>query len=343
MKADRVHTISYTGIDSPGGVPRFNRSIHRMLKEEGCDARHWCWDDVPSITGHPAPPVFHEDDRARYLSRALLSSGLISRDDVVIGDGFWCGDLSAFGFKRVISVAHGIWGHVTQKDILAKKQPDNPRLHVAQVQHRLSHASRGLPIVSVSRFISDEIERQIGVSSRVINNSIDMSEIPPLEETDLSANNLYIVHGINDAGNVNKGWDHIEECKRRHPWASFYSLDSFHQKLGFSDKMQTLQHADCVIIPSGYEGNSYFMLETLSCDVPIICYDVGLAYEIRALGLNIGVIGDRDNRSPEYTADMLANWLVSSSACSPRDVVQMVAPFEKFRYEWLKEIDNVCR
>lgn len=372
----KVHIISYTPLDAPGGVPRFNRYLKRVLEEVGHEVRHWSWWDMSAgyhmLANHCNSP---EDARASILSRYLDGNHLISRDDVIIGDGFWCGDFAKMGYKKVISVAHGIWGHVTKADIDAGIQPENPGLHAAQIAHRRDHQRRGLPIVAVSRFIKEQMELQWGIEASVINNAVDPEDFgitcgPLPNWTD----DICVVHGINERGNTNKGWDHIQACmdavKGLDVRVDFYSLDELHEFLEAEkfqepkNKMWSLMNADVALIPSGYEGNSYFALECLNIGVPCVAYDVGLfrefqmdslyriGGELEAFGDQsilspAGVIMPRTARSPRRTADGLLEMINLQkqkvfSAERVRDRVREVASFDLFRYKWQEAIESIC-
>jgi glycosyltransferase involved in cell wall biosynthesis len=410
----RIHLISHTPLDAPGGVPRFNRYLKRVLEEVGHDVMDWsAWNLPQRFVGHGAAS---EVALASTLSRYLYSHiDAVFPDDVVIGDGFWCGDFAFLGHRRVISVAHGIWSHLTKEDADAGVPPENPSNHAAQIRHRREHLRRGLPIVAVSRFISEQMRLQWGFESRVINNAVDPSEIPDFEPNDwwrkyedLACNRpIVVVHGVNDRGNLNKGWDHIEACRQmlehgaprtveahlsnmfrrmnsphgrdasRRAFSDMtpesigravaktaqavregkrmeqywplkmmlLSLDEFHAELGCADKMQTLQHADAVLIPSGYEGNSYFALEAMSCGVPVVAYDVGLFREIADEGLSdeVGVVMPRRERSPQRTAAGLNHMLTTGRVPRPERALEKVASFQAFRDGWCGMIEEICR
>lgn len=344
----RVHTISHTALDAPGGVPRFNRYLHRVLAEAGYEMSHWCWADAPGAFEryHTAS----EDQRAQWLSLWLFQTRRVAPDDVVIGDGFWCGELARLGCRRVISVAHGIWGHVTKSDFDAGVPPENPGLHAAQVSHRLVHRSRGLPIVAVSRFIADEMMAQWGIESTVINNAVDPDELPPPTPRRLTRSlddRTIVIHGINDPGNVNKGWDHIAACMEGvPPEVTILSLDQYHEMVGSPGKMETLARADLVLAPSGFEGNSYFMLEALSCDVPVIAYNVGLPYEIAMhdeYSDMVGMVLDRKFRDPRHTANALRWWCSRGHMTSPREALSNFTSFDMFSWNWREIVGSICR
>lgn len=329
----RVVTISYTTLDAPGGVPRWNRDFHSAFPD--WEKAHFCWQDFPGASEGASMP---EWVKAQVLNQYLLQKRLVTSDDVIIADGFWLSGLEHL--PRVVSVCHGIWGHVTKDDVDAGKMPENQFLHVAQVDYRRKLWALGVKMVAVSDFIADEMERQWGWKVPVINTGIDLSIWSPLIRG--ISNKLIIVHGINDRGNRNKGWDHIEAVKRVCiDVADVLSFDELHERTGCLIKSNSLPYADLCVIPSSFEGNSLFCLETLACDIPIIGYDVGLPYLAKKLNQShlIGRVLDRNNRTPQYTASCVYLYLIARLAEGgekferPRDWVSQFS-IDKFRQQW---------
>jgi glycosyltransferase involved in cell wall biosynthesis len=364
----KVHIISFTPLDAPGGVPRFNRYLKQVLEEDGHEVYHWSWFNM--WAGDPGSAGLPEHLRAVQLSRWLHSTGKVGREDVIIGDGFWCGDFVKMGYRRVISVAHGIWGHVTLDDLKNGAVPENRELHEAQVRHRIEHQRAGLPVIAVSAFISEQMYLQDGIESVVINNAVESLDQDSSDddwwtqfESHRAVRPTLVVHGVNDPGNTNKGWDHIiavSEAIEKEGFPQriiFGSLDEIAEKLRFKKKMNVLRAADLAVIPSGYEGNSYWALELLKSGVPVVAYNVGLFHEIywsesscdltvdddyRELS-RIGIIGRRSKRSPELTATMAIAALRSGLLSNvPSSVTENYASFESFRRGWQEAVRSIC-
>lgn len=338
-----IHLISFTPLDAPGGVPRWNRYVKRILEEDGYAVKHWCWFDVmPEY--YSQYDYLAEYDKAKLLSRVLHADKCVDRGDIIIADGFWCGDFVAMGYKRVISVAHGIWGHVTKDDIDAGVVPENLDLHMQQIKHRLLHQHAGLPIVAVSMFINEQMKLQNGINSIVINNAIDEKEINKVNITRSGKlRDTIIVHGVNDKGNVNKGWDHISAvtnyCSKL--GISVYSLDELYSLFNFKSKLEAMQIADYAIIPSGYEGNSYFALELMECGIPLAAYDVGIFCEMSRKNMKSCTIMERRKRSVNETINGLTEMLSKGYQPFVRDELHEVITFEKFKNSWLDVVRSI--
>jgi glycosyltransferase involved in cell wall biosynthesis len=341
--ANRIVTISFTPLDAPGGVPKFNRDLHSAFPDREC--LHFSWWDYPWAIEMENVP---EWEKARILNHALVQGKRLRPDDVVIADGFWADGLQHM--RNVVSHSHGIWSHLTKEDVDAGKPPDMPYHHAAQVAFRRRWIDLGKHITAVSDFIANEMERQWGFKvDRVINNGVDIEVFRPTDR-DTGLNDLLIVHGVNDKGNVNKGWDHIELLKKSILGAHVASLDEAQKLLSRYDepwtKAEALAAADIVVHPSGYEGNSMFVAEALACGVPFVGYDVGFIWTVRkCLGLQVM---PREKRSPELMVENVAMVLEAPDLFPvmgevSRGVAEEYLSIEKFRQNWRQYVEEIER
>lgn len=337
----RLITISQTGLNAAGGVPKWNRDIHSVFADT-FECHHYCWDDLSR-----KPDVWtSEPDQAKILNTWLLWTRKVSADDIVIADGFWLSGLEHF--KNAVSVAHGIWSHLTHERVEAartlqmKLDIEFQENHHAQVAHRRKCQQLGTPIVAVSDFIADQMRLQWGFDSTVINNAVDLSMFTPLPIRD-----DVVLHGINDRSNKNKGWDHIEACRAACPWMRFMTLDEYSEEKMWT-KEGSVGCAAAAVVPSGYEGNSYFMLELLASATPVVCYDVGLPYLAARSGHSddLGVVLSLRERYPTTTAQGLQELLTKIvEKRDPRAWLTSVgATSEQFAASWRSLIEaRLCR
>lgn len=243
------------------------------------------------------------------LNAYLLKARLIGKDDVVVADGFWAKGLETL--PLAVSHSHGIWSHLTKEDELLGRSPDMPHHHQAQVNFRKRWVGLGKPLTSVSAFITEQMRLQWGFPvDRTINNAVDTSVFRPAE-TLMLIPRPFIVHGVNDVGNLNKGGDHIRLLLSDHAMGPgiVLSLDEAQEFLTKKTgqqwtKAEALAQADIFVHPSGFEGNSMMVAEALACGIPFVGYDVGLMWWL-ACSLpweqRIGFIMSRSNRSPAET------------------------------------------
>lgn len=337
----RLITVSYTSLNASGGVPAFNRALHSAFPDREC--KHFCWEDFP---WHPEVDAQGETEwgKARRLNEYLVRSRLIGTDDVVVADGFWAAGLEHL--PKAISVAHGIWSHLTLEDVQAGKQPDMPYHHAAQVEFRRRWCGLGKRMTAVSDFIANEMKRQWGFEvDRVINNGVDTELWKPMTNRLPRARPL-VLHGVNDASNLNKGGDHVVLLAKELD-ADVLSFDDGVDRYRFAGKdftrPEALAQADIFVHPSGYEGNSMMVAEALACGVPVIGYDVGYLWSIKDC---YGSVIDRTKRSPEFTLaaarDLLSNEpLQTRLRGQGRDLATRDLSIVCFRDSWREYIDFV--
>lgn len=355
----RLITVSYTGLDAAGGVPRFNRDLHSAFNDREC--RHFCWADHP---------YRHEIDsrgetewgRARLLNEYLVGARLIRSDDVIVADGFWTSGLEHI--PLAVSHSHGIWSHLTYEDVMAGRQPDMPLHHAAQVTFRQQWRSRlRKPMTAVSDFIAAQMRLQWNLDvDAVIGNGVDIELYRPNPSAGLNAAchgwrvgaRPLILHGVNDRGNANKGWDHIELLRSQLD-ADVMSLDdAWHEYCTVTNTMwtkaQVLADATMFVHPSGYEGNSYMVAEALACGLPFVGYDVGLMWSLQGMSDRFGVIIDRKRRCPVETLNAVIRVLDCIQQLwggslwmrhSAREIAVQYASISMFNDSWRQYISDL--
>lgn len=342
MKKRRVVLVSYTPLDAPGGVPRWNRDVKVGLEEAGHEVVHFSWSDFPQGQSD----VNDEWDRARLLNAWLWWKRLISNDDIFLVDGFW--GLGLENFRDVVSVAHGNWSHTTLDDVQKGVLPEFPHHHREQLRYRRHHLSRDGRIVAVSDFIAYQCKIQWGMDMTVINNGIDTTVFrPPLER--IPRERPVVVHGTTT---TNKGFDHVDALCGSVD-ADVWLLDELESVLKLP-KYEALAQADLFVHPSAHEGNSYMVLEALASGVPIVSYDVGRLWATRrghdVMGpTDIGSVLDRRERSPELTTSTVRR-ILKDFEDDPlrREVLSTNARLfagmnsvSKFRREWAGYVASI--
>lgn len=353
---NRIVTISFTPLDAPGGVPKFNRDLHSAFPDRECV--HFSWWDFPWYIEMEHLP---EWEKARTLNHYLIQSRKLLPTDVVVADGFWADGLQHM--KNAVSHSHGIWSHLTKEDVDAGAQPDMPFHHAAQVNFRRRWTDLGKCITAVSDFIANQMELQWGFKvDRVINNGVDTDLWAPMTPEEMVGRGMkvpLIVHGVNDRGNANKGWDHIKHLKQdlQGPHGPvIVSLDELCQLLaspeGPRPKHLALREADFVVHPSGYEGNSMFVAEALACGVPVVGYDVGFLWKLKQDGgmIDAGVIMPRTGRTVYMTTigaeteiGVMAKYPETHAAkrVRARQIALEHLSLETFKRSWREYVEEV--
>ena len=332
--------LSYVPLNSPGGVPRWCRDFIAGFP----GTRHYSWWDCALLNGiDPDAQHIPEWEKAKLLTRFLKARGHIGINDIVIGDNWWVDGLERR--ERTVSVAHGNWSHTTLEDVRAGAQPEFPAHAAQQLAWRKRYLEAGRKIVTVSDFIGFEMKRQWGFDSTVINNGIDLEKFKPtcLPKVTRLLHNRYpapplIIHFTTTA---NKGLDHIDAIKKSVD-ADVWLLDEAAEKLKLP-KYEALACADMVVHPSAHEGNSYAVLETLACDVPIVTYNVGLMQKAwHDDEAEIGAISSLVERDPKRTVGMVKALLLEINGDNDLDPRKWVEQFslQNFHALWMEYLKN---
>ncbi len=331
----RIITVSFTSLNAGGGVPAFNRALHAAFPDRECV--HYCWDDF--YGGHSTAAVT-EWEKAKVLNRYLLQTHKVTNEDIVIADGFWAAGLESL--PHAVSHSHGIWSHLTNDDVMDEKAPDMPLHHAAQVAFRHRWLNLKKHHTSVSEFITNQMRLQWGFTvEATINNGVDTSLWHPAR-VKFPRLKPIVVHGVNDRGNKNKGWNHIEaltdlDCE-------VLSLDDMTARYG-GPAPWALAQADVVVHPSGFEGNSMFVAEALACGVPFVGYDVGFAWKLRRDGDDVGWVLNRQHHHPLQTLDAVQAVLNMDESTrkmfgvNARAVAEKHLSLTKFNNEWRQYVD----
>ncbi|MHB8407880.1 MAG: glycosyltransferase [Acidiferrobacterales bacterium] len=327
-------TVSYTSLDSSGGVPKFNRDLHAAFP----GGKHYCWKDVCEAQGIP-DQAFTEWRKASVLNSWLVWAKKISKDDFIVADSFWADGLSMF--PRAVSHQHGNWCHVLADD--TKAPPEFPEHWKAQQLFRQRWMNQGKKITAASDFLAEEMFKY-GISQEVfgrrdlvdvINHGIDTERWKPATKTEKSSRfDPLIIHGVT---NANKGFEHVQAVQDVFG-RGVLLLDEAARLLELP-KEQALAQADLVVVPSAYEGFGFFLLEAISCGVPVFAYDVGVAYKLRKDGLSnvVGAVYEQSLRNPHTTVQAVSALFqriqTGDQTLNPRKVASEYG-MDRFNQEW---------
>lgn len=261
----KINLLSLMPRNIPGGVARWINDFIAAFPDR--EVNHFSVDDLFSRFGQRN---IAEWEAAAVLGRFILQKGLVSHDDTFIVDGFW-----GLGIPRgpnVISVAHGTWARRVKSDLDKGIPSEFPQQMEVQKLYWDNLVNAGGKIVSVSEFCQNDLKETWGLDSVTINNAIDGKVYSPKPR--IYRERQIIIHGVTSKV---KASEHIDYLKTKIKNVDIWLLDEASQKLNMP-KHEALAQADVVVIPSHYEGNSYFTLEALSVGVPIVCYDVGMPW-----------------------------------------------------------------
>lgn len=232
-----------------GGVPMFGHYFERVL-----GARQWSWGDY----NKPLPKV-DEPTAARLLGEWLEDTGRLATVSCVVTDGFWGRGISRV---PVVSVAHGTWRGI------ARATGSATAGHLGEIQ---AEEYRRRPVVAVSVATARELAELYDVrAAAVIPNAVDTDEFIPFPQ-DLRARPLVLYPS--DA--PSKGGNVVRALRQVCPQWDFRTIGG-----AIGQEAERISEADAFLAPSMCEGNSYAVLQALSCGVPVVASPVGVFGDI---------------------------------------------------------------
>lgn len=319
----RIVLLSLLPKNIPGGVTRWVNDFIASFPDR--QVVHYSIGDLFSRFGQRE---IAEWDAAFILGQFLRQKGMVTSDDIFIVDGFW--GIGIPSGPNVISVCHGTWARRTKSDITKGIPVEFPQQMNVQQQYWNELVQHGGKIVAVSEFAAHDLKETWNLDSDVINNAIDAGVYSPRPR--LHRDRPIVIHGVTSKV---KSSDHIDYLLRKMRGVDIWLLDDAAQRLNMP-KYEALAQADVVVIPSHYEGNSYFTLEALSVGVPVVCYDVGMPWWAYRNGFSdkVGKIIPYENFGVENFRRAVDEVMSKDKASFfPRELSGLFTP-ERFRSEW---------
>jgi len=280
---ETLHHISlFKPGEGSGGVERFAAYLKQAIPELECLS-------LSDYPGKDAAMAEHlpDYDLAKYMNEWLVRTGALNKESVVIVDGYWGLGLQG-KVKRLISVCHGsYWGRFVQAQISSWGEVVDYTHVDAQTE---MWESPDVEIVAVSKESKREILDSCNPSSEpvVIYHGVDTDILSPMD----SDSKVWMHAAVSNR----KGADIINSLVVEHN----IRCELMGKCPTLEDKAKRFADAVVLIAPTRHEGNSYVLLEALSCGVPVITYHTGLAQEFDE---RCGIV--TDDLAPENFARLI--------------------------------------
>lgn len=285
-----------------GGIETFLLNLKTLLEKNGFSV------DFHYISPSPTLPLkpFPLKAAGKVIPEFLLNCFMLGRAfskieknyDIVISNNFY--GLGYYSPKvKSFNIYHST--HAGYADALKGKVSGtdyrNLKYLFGHLGDRLS--GRGKSIIAVSKSVKDELERYYGFKDvSVVNHGIDADFYKKIEDVESLRCKWNIPAGAFTgifAGRweTGKGIDIIEEAVKVHQditWLlvvgnSECPLSGYNNVKVIKDaEEETLKElyslSDFMLFPSYYEGFGLVVAEAMSCGLPVICTEVGLAKDL---------------------------------------------------------------
>jgi hypothetical protein len=295
-----------------GGVPTFAWFLQRAIP----DMVSYSFSDFPGWLNCRDRP---DPEKAEAMNNWLLDNGLAGKDTIAIVDGYWGRGLQG-KVGRLISVVHGSYfGRLIQSQINPWGEP----VSMYDVDSQLEFWSdERVEKVCVCQAVKEELEASGMVDElfHVIRLGIPIDEYVPVGRDPMLKISKWM-HGVDLPL---KGADVIGILIQQFK----FEIDAFADRSGeIAKRNRRFSQADCILAPSHYEGCPYFVMEALSCGVPVIANEIGL---MREMDERVGLL--TDDLAPENFARLMRKF--DPRDHKPREWAVENCNVDRFIEEW---------
>ena len=293
----KILTISLNNVGN-FGVPKWNHSLSAGLGQY--DVQHFSFDEYVSN----APEGANEIQKAQSFISWVQSRKYDQDALVLFADGFWAATYK--GPAKVVSVIHGLWSHPLRDRWDDGLIEQRKQLFEYQIDYYKKAKDMGHTLICVSPFIHKILEKEHGIDSILIPNSVDLDFWDKINITNLEKDKPLILHGITS---VNKGSDILHQIENHPLIKDRFDIGSIDEIAAHADvpKAVAFKAADVAFLPTKWEASSYLLLECLANNLPIAAHRAGI---LCVSGLahidNVGVIVD------DYDVDIFAQAIVDA-------------------------------
>lgn len=303
-----IHIVSFCNYPRDrGGAPLYNYLLQQIFPS----AKRHCYADFPKGGNEP------EHIKAYKLNRHLETMGLIKEGDFVVGDGIW----GNYGLDekryQLISVCHGVWAStIPATDVRVS------------VQREGYHRSK--ITVAVSPYACFCCQKYYEAQSYVVMTGIDTDFWKPVKVAKSERPKVLWVSKWNEFPRL-----------RTVAQAMLHNYDHIVLNTFDDDKVRELYSlVDVFAHVTSYEGNSFAILKALSCDLPVVCNDVGLFWSMPdSLPDSIGIKVDSQ---PASVVDAINKIYHNKDYYKPRKWVVCNADMGVFGRAWQRVITKIC-
>ena len=289
--------ISNKPIGFSGGVERFSFYLCNLLTRKGYEV------DIYHTENVPLPTTYSALFGINQLTYAVSSFARRRKDAyalIISNGGFGWGLGRPYAGQRFFNVYHGTAAGLKNA---TRQLLDYKTYFLAKyLQDGLVERLSGLwkTRIAVSETIKQEVQKEYRLAAVVVNNGIDTSHFKKSADSLVLKKRYGIPHdrpvGL-FAGRADffiKGLDKLTEIISRMPevfWLLVVGGDTARLALPANnvriikdvpyEQMPALYSvADFALYLSRYEGNAYYLLEALACEVPVIATPAGAAREL---------------------------------------------------------------
>lgn len=285
-----------------GGIETFILNLKSLLEECNISVDTHCASPKPTLTVEPFPVKSLSKVVPEFLLNCFMLGRAFSKIeknyDIVISNNFY--GLGCYSPKvKSFNIYHST--HAGYADALRGRVSGTDHRNLKYLFGHLGDrlSGRGKSIIAVSSSVKDELERYYGFKNvSIVNHGIDTDFYRRIDDV----KSLRCKWDIPDdvftgifvgRWETGKGIDIIEDVIKLHPYITWLLVtgNSECPLTGYNnvkvihdadkDALRELYSlSDFMFSPSYYEGFGLAVIEAMSCGLPVICTETGVAKEL---------------------------------------------------------------
>lgn len=341
----------YGSLQIRGGVETFNEYLSKVFPN--ISIIDYNLSENNSYLSNIPLPYMEEPKRAMICAKYFLKLHKKNKFDVVFVNGMfgWYLALRKPNIP-VVNVFHGNYAGLADHASPDRGLGYFVTKYINGTFERLSGQNK--EVITVSRFVKEQIKRYYGIDSVVIHNGIDIERFRPIpkEEARVELNlpeesPIGIFVGRPEYA---KGFDILLKAAEMNRDIVFLcvtdlEIKSLRKNVIIRSSVPNVEMykyysaSDFLIFPSRFEGCSYVPLEAMACNLPIIASNTGLFYEIDSSDLGY-VISSYD---PLDYLKAIENILSSEKNIKSRQFIKKNFSFKIFSKNYREFVKNLLK
>jgi len=280
--------------------------------------------------------IYSSDDykagcRPEELNKHLISKGMVTKDDLVVTDGYW--NLGLPDEIRTIPVCHGTYAANYLKESCNVFNELIIGFRKSVKDQRKAFSKINSTPVSVSESARRELRKFYDIDSKVILNGVDCDLYRPSEK-DLTHKPI-ILHA---ATNAKKGKHLMGGLQELLP---DFQIEFLEAKIG--EEPDKFKRGDMFLHLATNEGNSYACLEAMSTGLPCLLTNVGLFEDFPIDNHFVKLIDYKKRDNIAFVANEIKSFWKKRLNYYPRKWIMENASLEIFKKNWqnfIKQVQN---
>jgi glycosyltransferase involved in cell wall biosynthesis len=292
----KVAIMTHFPANQVGGIERYNHYLRQLLEANGFLVEIYCLKDIQYSFFKKAARKFVPMISQYYFLSQLIKNRMQEYDFIITNN--FAGGMLRTGKTDVYNISHGVYAAGLNK----LKETDNTLKITSDIRMNLllekSSRTGKKGIIAVSMSVKDNLLKYCGIDSTVINNCVDINHFKKINNF-RELRNKYGIGEREVVGLYAGRWSNLDKrvhfllnvINRRKDIKWVIATDTkinlkkyrniiLLNNIDYNQMPEIYSIANFAIQLSIHEGFSYFLLESISCSLPVITTKVGGTDEV---------------------------------------------------------------